>query len=226
MNKILMTGAAAFGMALSAPAMADIVQVDANSITNTNVLFNGADQSNNIVQGVLNNAFSTPLTFTGAGGAILRASGGQASITGDLDGATNSPNDTLELFGLSFGLTSNATFGNVEVNLFKGTADAVTFTLVDDGGAVFTFDNLALGNGQNRFGFAAVAGQSIRSVAFATIGGGIQDVRQVRVGLSAGTTPGNPDAVPEPATWALLLGGFGMIGAAARRRTRTSVTYA
>ena len=31
-------------------------------------------------------------------------------------------------------------------------------------------------------------------------------------------------AVPEPATWGLMIVGFGMVGAAARRRTRTSVT--
>ena len=34
------------------------------------------------------------------------------------------------------------------------------------------------------------------------------------------------NAVPEPATWAMMIGGFGMLGAAARRRTRTTVTYA
>jgi hypothetical protein len=33
-------------------------------------------------------------------------------------------------------------------------------------------------------------------------------------------------AVPEPATWAMMIGGFGMLGAAARRRARSSVTYA
>jgi hypothetical protein len=32
--------------------------------------------------------------------------------------------------------------------------------------------------------------------------------------------------VPEPSTWAMMIGGFGMLGAAARRRTRSSVTYA
>jgi opacity protein-like surface antigen len=33
-------------------------------------------------------------------------------------------------------------------------------------------------------------------------------------------------AVPEPATWAMMIGGFGLAGASMRRRTRTAVTYA
>jgi hypothetical protein len=34
-------------------------------------------------------------------------------------------------------------------------------------------------------------------------------------------------AVPEPATWAMLIAGFGLTGAAMRRRkTRVAVTYA
>ena len=32
--------------------------------------------------------------------------------------------------------------------------------------------------------------------------------------------------VPEPATWAMMIGGFGMAGAAMRRRRKVSVTYA
>jgi len=32
--------------------------------------------------------------------------------------------------------------------------------------------------------------------------------------------------VPEPSNWALMIGGFGVVGAAARRRSRTTVTYA
>lgn len=35
----------------------------------------------------------------------------------------------------------------------------------------------------------------------------------------AGGTIGGPPGVPEPATWAMMLGGFGLIGAALRRRT-------
>ena len=32
--------------------------------------------------------------------------------------------------------------------------------------------------------------------------------------------------VPEPATWAMMIGGFGLVGGALRRRASTSVTYA
>ncbi len=34
------------------------------------------------------------------------------------------------------------------------------------------------------------------------------------------------NAVPEPASWALMLGGFGLVGSAMRRRARVAVTYA
>lgn len=34
------------------------------------------------------------------------------------------------------------------------------------------------------------------------------------------------NAVPEPASWALMMGGFGLVGAAMRRRTRMTITYA
>ena len=33
-------------------------------------------------------------------------------------------------------------------------------------------------------------------------------------------------AVPEPATWAMMIGGFGLIGAASRRAKRVRVAYA
>ena len=33
-------------------------------------------------------------------------------------------------------------------------------------------------------------------------------------------------AIPEPAAWAMMLGGFALVGATARRRTRSQVSYA
>jgi len=62
-------------------------------------------------------------------------------------------------------------------------------------------------------------------VAFAGLGksvvvsGGVGQIGWDDVTLETG-------AVPEPATWAMIIVGFGMIGAAARRRPKVSVTYA
>ncbi len=40
-------------------------------------------------------------------------------------------------------------------------------------------------------------------------------------------TTGGPSAVPEPATWAMMIGGFGMVGGAMRyRRRKTTVSFA
>jgi hypothetical protein len=52
-------------------------------------------------------------------------------------------------------------------------------------------------------------------------------VRYQSVGpRGADSATGLGTAVPEPATWAMMLGGFGLLGAAARRRRSTTVTYA
>jgi hypothetical protein len=39
-------------------------------------------------------------------------------------------------------------------------------------------------------------------------------------------TPSGVGAVPEPATWAMMIGGFGVVGGAMRRRQKVSVRYA
>ena len=48
-----------------------------------------------------------------------------------------------------------------------------------------------------------------------------------RFGTFIGVIGINVNAVPEPATWAMMIAGFGFVGAAARRRrTKVQVTYA
>ncbi|MFM9978840.1 MAG: PEPxxWA-CTERM sorting domain-containing protein [Sphingomonadaceae bacterium] len=50
-------------------------------------------------------------------------------------------------------------------------------------------------------------------------------IRYANVGR--GTLPPTPGAVPEPATWAMMLAGFGLVGGAMRARRRsTSVSFA
>lgn len=201
--------AAAFA---TAPAYADIVMVDASSIQGSNVLFNDEPQIGTTVNGFTNTTPSLSLDFS-AGGDVLRSNGGQARVEGD--GA-----NLTEFF---FELTDGGTFNDVEFRLFGGRATTASFTLVDDSGTEFTFLDQTI-DPSGFFGFQGINGQSIASVSFTLNGDGIRDVRQIR--LSPVGTAGNPDAIPEPATWAMLLGGFGMLGAAARRRTRTVVTYA
>ncbi len=65
--------------------------------------------------------------------------------------------------------------------------------------------------------FAASAGETIRSVSFANLPD--RDAFE--------TANFSITAVPEPATWAMMLVGFGMVGAASRyRRRNTSATLA
>ncbi|WP_084582638.1 PEPxxWA-CTERM sorting domain-containing protein [Sphingomonas azotifigens] len=45
------------------------------------------------------------------------------------------------------------------------------------------------------------------------------------VGARLTTAPIPPSGVPEPASWAMMLGGFGLLGGALRARRRTAVTY-
>jgi hypothetical protein len=72
-------------------------------------------------------------------------------------------------------------------------------------------------NGENFFGFQGIDGQSIARVELAIAPGSIQDVRQIRLDQVTG-------AVPEPGTWAMMLIGFGVVGAGMRRARRHSAT--
>ena len=208
----------ASAVALAGPAYADIIQVDPSTIQGDNVLFNNGDQTGTTVIGSTQNGANVAFSGTTFGGGnVLFASGGQANISGDFDLGTPEPNDTLQLTSLTFGLQNGDLFNDVELNLFGASDGALAdFVLTDDGGQVFNFANVALGNGENRFGFAAVLGQRISSLSFVLTSGTINDVRQVRISPYAGGGNG----VPEPAAWAMMLAGFGLSGAALRRPRR------
>jgi hypothetical protein len=193
------------GIAAS-PVSAVIIRVDPSSIQGNNVLFNSGTQTSTTVFGNTNLGNNT-VAFTGTtvgGGSSISANGGQARV----EGASG-----LQLSTVQFGLTDQATFNNLEFNLFGGTATSVTFSITDNEGQLFTFANLALGSGENFFGFQGIQNETIRNVAFTLNGGGISDVRQIRLdGFAAAS------AVPEPTTWAMMLIGFGAVGYSMRSR--------
>lgn len=220
MNKSYIALAAFAAVAAASPASATITIVDASTIQGANVLFNAGTQTNTMVIGRTQQG--TAVNFTGTtvgGGNVISANGGQARVEGDLNTITSNPNDTLGLTALNFSLAGGATFNNLEFNLFGGSATSASFTLFDNEGQRFDFTR-ALTNGENFFGFVGIDGQTIRSVSITTAGG-IQDVRQIRLDQSVAA------AVPEPGTWALMLLGFGGIGASLRRRrSRTIAQFA
>lgn len=203
----------------STPALADIIQVDPSSIQGDNVLFIGGPQTGTTVTGSTQGG--TTLNFTGStfgGGNVLYAQGGQASLSGDFDTSTPQPNDTLQLTSVSFGVDGGGLFDDVELNLFGASSGATAdFILTDDGGQTFNFTNIALGNGENRLGFASVLGQHIASLSFVLTSGTINDVRQVRI---SPFTEGGGNGVPEPAAWAMMLAGFGIVGTSLRHPRR------
>lgn len=219
LHTLLITSAAVW--AVATPAGATIIMADPSSFQGENVLFGGNQQEGTTVVGATNTT-NTSVTFDGLG-ATLRAKGGQSFITGALDTTTNNPNDTVNFSTFSFGLTSGATFNDTELSLFGGNATSVNFTVTDNTGATFNFIE-TLGNGQNRFGFQGIDGESIASISFTTNGTGIERVDQVRLMPDDNGGGGVGNDVPEPDVWALLMLGFGLTGVSIRRRRTVTVS--
>lgn len=208
MRKLLLTAAGVAAVTIAAPSSAAIiitagpgaVQPSENVLANTSLtaqtVFGFTNQSN------------TQVSFTSLNSELLSStsSNGQARF--------NTPDGSLD--AARFFLTGGGSFTEAEFNLFFAAQGTNQVSISVNGGAAQTF---AIGNGQNFFGIRATGGDVITSIAFDTNGAGVTDLRQVRVG-------GFTAPIPEPATWAMMIGGFGMLGASMRRRRRSAVTFA
>lgn len=178
---------------------------------NENVQFQGPPPSGLNAFGVTNQS-STLVTFTGVEPLATFAQG-QARISG-ADG---------NLSQLSFGLDPDLGFTAVEFNIFGtgATATEVMLNFTDQFGTSFG-GTYQIGNGQNFFSALASDNQFITNVSL-LLDGAVQDVRQIRIGGIGSTGGGgeNPGGViPEPASWAMMMAGFGLVGGAMRRRQR------
>jgi hypothetical protein len=83
----------------------------------------------------------------------------------------------------------------------------------------FAFNYLLDGSGSARFAFEALNGEVITNLAYTINGGSADGLRQVRIASSESGVP----PVPEPATWAMMLMGFGAAGFAMRRKRRPAL---
>jgi hypothetical protein len=172
--------------------------------TGTNVLLNTGDTGTS-VQGTLNNAPGT-VTLTSTESLSLPASG--AARVSATDGILDNP----LTFTFDDGLISALEFN---INALTNGDVFFTFAGGDSDGQVTTLYDLA-SNGQNFFNAFNGTFKSV-TMTFAN-GATVEDVRQFRMSAASPTA-----AVPEPATWAMMLLGFGAIGFGMRRRRSDTV---
>jgi opacity protein-like surface antigen len=214
MKRIL--GLAALLAASAVPASAAVVTHDANDIAVPNSPPFGAVVPGGVV-GTAAIAFGVDYTF-GNSEAIFDDGGGVDAFCGLNGSGVCTLQDAVD--GRIVLLNSTTQGFTSSVSVEAGFAANGSLTL-----SVFGLANNLLATAVN----GPPAGPNGRTTI--TINRALADIAYFRisgadsfgVNLVAIESPGA--AVPEPATWAMMIGGFGLLGAAARRRS-TKVVYA
>jgi hypothetical protein len=193
-----------------------------------------APASADIVFTVGNNPFPGEENLSLDGGALDTTvagvgdtSGGTVTISaGENIVATSLPVGVAPSDGGLAAFTVTATGGWLITDFIvdlEVVADSVgQITVVEPLGDVSTF-SFSLGNGTNFITINAINGQRISSIGFSVLSGGeFSAARSLRAGFDGS---GVTRPVPEPAAWAMMLVGFGLIGAMLRRRRIPGTQY-
>jgi hypothetical protein len=164
----------------------------------SNVLFTD-NLSGTSINATLNNAPGI-VTFSSLETLKTQANG-QARIFAN-DGVLNNPLTITYAAGL---------ISKLELNVDAITSGNISFTFAGGDSDGVVLGPYALGSSGSNF-YNAFNG-TFKSVTVSFLNGAtVSDVSQVRVTTAA--------AVPEPATWALMLFGFGAVGVSLRSRNR------
>jgi len=208
MNKLCATVAAAAGITLAMPAAAATVTSLRGA---TNVDIPALNQTR--VTGPV--TFGPGITFTSTVGSAFGWTQGYGFGSGGywsdfpmigLDAAEGS-------FTLTFPTAIRGFVADTSWSTYFADVDA-TISAYDAAGSLLESVNLENGFRPGTIGFARAAAD-IASIRYSNEYVGIQTI----------AIAGAVGAVPEPATWAMLIGGFGLVGRAARRR-RVRVAFA
>lgn len=139
------------------------------------------------------------------------------------------PSNRLDVFPVS---SSGVTFDSGVYRNVVLTVDGTTVSGYANGSQSFTIDTALLTIGSVPLTFFAdnVAGGgqgewSSGSIAALRLYDGVLTAQEI-ASLNGDPFVPETSAVPEPASWAMMIGGFGLIGAALRRRERVTVRYA
>lgn len=194
------TIASALALALATPALADISVLTGAAPGSPDTVTLSDDALDFFIDGVVGPG-DTAVSITGSENLGLL---GQ-SIVGD----------TGTFNFLLFTLTDpDAAFTTAEFTLDAAAAGAVSIFAYDqfgDGfGGVFALSDL----GSNVFNVVATNNQIIRSIVVMSAVG-LDEASDIRLGGITGAL------VPEPASWAMMIAGFGGVGWSIRSRRRT-----
>lgn len=193
-----------------------------------------------------------PSTFSGSGvyGAELRR--GNNATNGDWEIGVGEATSQAGKFAQNQFAWGNATYDFTATWNASGMSVTVNGQTTSYANAALLGDTLRVGAKRDAtVTIASVDGAAFNQTLSGTLGNGTSNylyffstdafggdgltfTGTVRIGGANGTGSaseiffenGNFAAVPEPATWAMMIGGFGLIGAASRRRGRASVSFA
>lgn len=213
--------ASALALLSAAPALADITVISNPPFPQNppeNVLLT-ATASGTPLMGVTNQT-NTQVRFTSSTDTLAAPPQGQAFLV-STDNSLQNLN--ISLANPSLGFTS------FEFNIDAATTQQITLLFTDQFGQTQAANGqpttfTITGNGSNFFNAIATNGEFITNVSLT--GTNLADIGQVRlggVGSFGGNVPGG--VVPEPASWALMILGFGGVGALLRR-SRRSLAFA
>jgi len=198
MRRHFARAAGALALLTATPAFADITVLEGQAPGALDPVSLDAGALDFLVSGIVG-ADNTPVTFTGAENLTVTGQRIQAAV------------GTLNF--LLFTLTDPGfAFTNAEFNLNAAANGFTSVFAYDQFGEEFGGNFAVNGAGNNFFNITAANGQFIQSIVIVSAAA-LDDVRQIRLGGVIGL-------IPEPASWAMMILGFGGVGAAMRVRRR------
>jgi len=209
MKRLLLATTALIALATVTPAKADIILDTQLSGTGDNVIFQSL--TSNLLVGSFNGQHSGLVNFTCLGGCT-NFTGAQNGNDLKISNFNNLGVQVFDTAGINVLPTATDVFS------LKGTGDVTVFVTANEVGGgtkLFTFDLGVIDpNAQSGFTLSAINGETIDHFTLLDVGGTVADFEHYRIDVATGVS-----AVPEPATWAMMLLGFlGVAGMGARKQ--------
>lgn len=175
----------------------------------------------------VSNASASTITFDGSQQGTLTSFSQNGftvtAVSGDVNTGVGTGNPPPSLFGYtsgSFAVTGAGLFSFAGFDGGSGalSAQTQTFTYTGFNGAAQAFTATVTRNGSGGFNtYASTSSNLIDRLVFSLSATNGTSFNVDNIVVNAAVTP----AVPEPATWAMMLVGFGMVGGASRFRRRS-----